>query len=215
MLVIDDMLRARVTRELRIAVIAHRRDHLRRAQLLRELHRVVAHRPGAALHQHGLALHAARHQDSMHRRERGDAEACARLVGRSLRHRHGLRSRQGDELRRGAEGPAPCAVPQPYAFTDARAVDSFAHRVDHAHAVAVRNDSWKGELRAAQPRARLHVRRVDAAPQQLDAHFAGTGNRVGQVTELQDFARGAGALVKGRLHLTTILPFIVGWKLQM
>jgi hypothetical protein len=92
-------------------------------------------------------------------------------------------------------GPTPRCVPDPHALADPVFGDLLAHCIDDTHAVAVRNDPWKGQHGAANAGARLDVRGIDARPLDAHAHLAGRGVRVGQLGELQDFGRRSGAIV--------------------
>jgi hypothetical protein len=78
-----------------------------------------------------------------------------------VRQLDSLRGGQGDEFGGGAEGALPLTVPDPDPLANARFGDAVADLVDHAGAVAVRDQARPGDL-AGRALARLHVGGIDA-----------------------------------------------------
>src|SRR6185295_4630134 len=155
-----------------------------------ELRRVQTNRPGGPRDQHvatGKRAIGEQREIGGHGRH---AKARAELEIDAGRHRHGLRRRQTDEVRGGAEGPAALRIPGPDALTDTRRLHAGADLVDLTRAVAVRNDQRIAGPVAATAAA-VAVRRVDAGVSDLDTYLAGTRLRVGQLTQLEDLAGGA------------------------
>ena len=101
-------------------------------------------RPGGD--EHARALRDAREQDRLVGGIGWNAEARSGVHAGVGGQRHGLFRRQHDRLRGGTEGASPLAVPNPDALAHPRRRNAFAHLLDLARAVAVRNDARKGDL---------------------------------------------------------------------
>src|SRR5450830_1084177 len=85
------------------------------------------------------------------------------------------------------------AVPQ------ARFGDAVAELVDHAGAVAVRDQARPGNL-AGRTLARFDIGRVDAGVAEFDPHLAGAGLRRLDLSHAQYLARGTVLFVIGGSH---------------
>src|SRR5262249_33266402 len=90
-------------------------------------------------------------------------------------------------------------VPNPDALAHARGRNAFAHLVDLARAVAVRNDARKGDL-ARQAGAALDVGRIDAGDGEAHAHLAASGPRRLHFVDAQHVAGRSVGLVIGSAH---------------
>src|SRR5262249_15658650 len=96
----------------------------------------------------------------------------------------------------------PLRVPDPDALARALRRDAVAHHLDHARAVAVRDDPGKGDL-AGAALAVFHVGWIDAGGLELDAALAGPRNRRVHIAHLEHVAGRAVSFVERRTHSTT------------
>src|SRR5262249_62136454 len=97
------------------------------------------------------------------------------------------------------EGSRTLAVPAPAPLAHARGRNAFAHLVDLARAVAVRNNAREGDL-ARQAGAALDVGRVDAGDGEAHAHLAASGLRRLHFVDAQHLAGRSVRLVIGSAH---------------
>ena len=167
---------------------------------LGQLHRIEAHRAGAAGDQHDPSLHRAcgeqghvgGHAGNAQGRALGEADRIGKYADQI-----GV---QLDIFRRRAERAAVAlAVVEPNPFADQAPVHPRPHRLDHAGAVAVGGDARIGHRRA-RPAAHAHVRRVDPRSVDADQHFAPAGCWFGAFAHHQHLAGGAGAVIPGGAH---------------
>ena len=162
-----------------------------------DLRRIMADRRPGASDEQRLAGDRPVQPNRLQRRERRNAEACARRDLDAVGQFHRLFGGQHAIFRRCAEGALPLRVPQPHPLADVAVIDAVADRIDHACAVAMRDDAWPCQW---TPTPALHVGRVDAGHGDFHANLAGA--RLGRihVADRQYVARRTVAFVPGSLH---------------
>jgi hypothetical protein len=95
-------------------------------------------------------------------RDAWNAKACAHLVGDFIGDRNGLPVRDTSQLRGSAERPIGLRAIGPHPLPDPAAVHAVADGINHAGAIAVRNDPRKAHRSSLPAGALLGVAGIDA-----------------------------------------------------
>src|SRR6516164_6814157 len=131
-----------------------------------------------------------------------NAKARAYLVGDFVGERNGLALRHAGQLRGGAKRPVGLRAVGPHPLPDPAAVHSVADGVDHAGAVAVRDDPRKAHRSSLPAGALLGVAGIEAGEADSNPDLTRAGLGIRQLSHLQDICRRTLPVIPGRQHVS-------------